>query len=81
MSRPLLDKTPYELLKGRKPNISHRRVFGCKRFIHNNGKNLLEKFDVMSDKGIFLRYSIHSKAYRVLNKRHVCKRESACYFR
>jgi transposase InsO family protein len=26
----LLKKTPYELLIGRKPNISYFRVFGCK---------------------------------------------------
>ena len=68
MTRPLLEKTPYELLKGRKPNISHLRVFGCKCFIHNNGKNLPGKFDARSDNGIFLGYSTHSKANRVLNK-------------
>jgi len=28
MTRPLVEKTPYELLKGRKPNISHLRAFG-----------------------------------------------------
>ena len=76
MTRPLLEKTPYELLKGRKPNISHLRVFGCKCFIHNNGKNLLGKFDARSDNGIFLGYSTHSKAYRVLNKRTMCVEES-----
>jgi len=31
--RPILDKTPYELPKGRKPNLSHLRVFGCKYFV------------------------------------------------
>ena len=36
--RPILNKTPYELYKGRKPNISHLRVFGCKCFILNNSK-------------------------------------------
>ncbi|WVZ55842.1 hypothetical protein U9M48_006450 [Paspalum notatum var. saurae] len=30
----LLGKTPYELLIGRKPNISYFRVFGCKCFIY-----------------------------------------------
>lgn len=30
--RPMLNKTPYELLKGRKPNLSHLHVFGCKCF-------------------------------------------------
>ena len=36
--RSILKKTPYELYKGRKPNISHLRVFGCKCFYLNNGK-------------------------------------------
>jgi len=36
--RPILKKTPYELFKGRKPNVSHLKVFGCKCFILNNGK-------------------------------------------
>jgi hypothetical protein len=31
-------KTPYELLIGRKPNISYFRVFGCKCFIFNKRK-------------------------------------------
>lgn len=43
--RPLLRKTPYELYKGRKPNISYFRVFGCKCFVLNNGKEHLRKFD------------------------------------
>src|SRR3954467_7432602 len=43
--RPILNKTPYELLKGRKLNISHLRVFGCKCFILNNGKENLGKFE------------------------------------
>jgi len=43
--RPILKKTPYELFKGRKPNVSHLKVFGCKCFILNNGKDNLGKFD------------------------------------
>ncbi|XP_070032656.1 uncharacterized protein [Nicotiana tomentosiformis] len=63
MTRPLVEKTPYELLKGRKPNISHLRAFGCKFFVHNNGKDSLGKFDPRSDEAVFLGYSSHSKAY------------------
>jgi len=74
--RPKINKTPYELLKGRKPNISYFRIFGCKCFIHNNGKDQLDKFDPRSDEGIFLGYSSHSKAYRVFNKRTLCVEES-----
>jgi len=54
--RPILKKTPYELLNGRKPNIGHLKVFGCKCYILNNGKDSLGKFDAKSDKGIFLGY-------------------------
>ncbi len=74
--RPILAKTPYELYKGRKPNLSHLRVFGCKCFVHNNGKDNLGKFDSKSDEAIFLGYSLHSKAYRVFNKRTKTMEES-----
>jgi len=67
--RPILKKTPYELYKGRKPNISHLRVFGCKCFVLKNGKESFGKFDAKADEAIFLGYSLHSKAYRVFNKR------------
>ena len=76
MIRPILNKTPYELYKGRKPNISHLHVFGCKCFVLNNGKDNLGKFDAKSDEAIFLGYSSTSKAYRVYNKRTMTVEES-----
>ena len=69
-------KIPYELYKGRKPNISHFHIFGCKCFILNNGKDNLGKFDAKSDEGIFLSYSLHSKVYRVYKKRTMIVEES-----
>jgi len=42
--RPILKKTPYKLFNGRKPNISHLRVFGCSYFVLNSGKENLGKF-------------------------------------
>ena len=36
--RKKLDKTPYELYKERKSNLTHLHIFGCKCFLHNNGK-------------------------------------------
>ncbi|PON67240.1 hypothetical protein PanWU01x14_104150 [Parasponia andersonii] len=68
MIRPIVNKTPYELWKGRKPNIGYLKVFSCKCFILNTKDNL-GKFDSKSDVGIFLEYSTTSKAYRVFNKR------------
>ena len=74
--RPILKKTSYELLNGRKPNVSHLKVFGCKCYIINNGKKRLGKFDTKSDKGIFLGYSLNSHAYRVYNKKLMTVEES-----
>ena len=67
--RPILNKTPYELFKGIKPNIYFFHIFGCKCFILNNDKDNMGKFDEKSDEGIFLGYSLSSKAYRIYNKR------------
>jgi len=76
MIRPILNKTPYELFKGRKPNTMHLRAFGWKCYVHNNGNDALGKFDPRSDEAIFLGYSSHSKAYKVFNKRTLCVEES-----
>ncbi|CAM8918128.1 unnamed protein product [Rhodiola kirilowii] len=67
--RFLIGKTPYELLRGRKPNIAHLKVFGCRCYVHNNGKENLGKFDPRSDEGVFVGYPSHSRAYKVYNLR------------
>ena len=66
--RPRTKKTPYELWKGRKPNVKYFKIFGSTCYILKNRENV-RKFDTRSDEGIFLGYSSTSKAYRVLNKR------------
>ncbi|WJX93540.1 hypothetical protein P8452_75051 [Trifolium repens] len=73
--RKVLNKTPYELWKGRKPNISYFHIFGCYCYILNIKDNL-GKFDSKSDKGIFLGYSLTSKAYRIYNLRTQTLEES-----
>ncbi|GJU44167.1 retrovirus-related pol polyprotein from transposon TNT 1-94 [Tanacetum coccineum] len=65
--RAILGKTPYELLRGRKPTLDYFRVFGSKYFILIT-KDYLTKFDPKSYEGVFLRYSQNSKAYIILNK-------------
>ena len=57
-----LGKTPYELYKGRKPNISYFHPFGSKCYILRPIKDGVGKFDARSDEGIFLGYSLTSKA-------------------
>ena len=66
--RPGTKKTPYELWKGRKPNVKYFRIFGNTCFILKDRENV-GKFDSRSDEGIFMGYSSTSKAYRVYNKR------------
>ena len=69
--RPGTTMTPYEIWRGRKPNISHLKVFGSPCFIYRD-REYLTKFDAKSDKGVFLGYAGNSRAYRVYNKR-TCK--------
>jgi hypothetical protein len=61
------NKTPYELLNGRKPNISYFRVFGCKCCILRKVSRL-SKFQSKCHDGFLLGYSSNSKACRVYNK-------------
>jgi len=57
--RPIMEKTTYELFKGRRPNISYFHQFGCTCYILNN-KLYLKKFDAKAQRGIFLGYSERS---------------------
>src|SRR6266498_3678124 len=63
----LLKKTVYELLVGRKPNVSYFRVFGCKCYIYKKRQHL-GKFQTRCDIGFMVGYSASSKAYRVYNE-------------
>ncbi|GJY71167.1 putative ribonuclease H-like domain-containing protein [Tanacetum coccineum] len=62
------NKTPYELLHGSPPSISFMRPFGCHVTILNT-LDPLDKFDEKGDEGLFVGYSINSKAFRVINTR------------
>ncbi|GKA13154.1 retrovirus-related pol polyprotein from transposon TNT 1-94 [Tanacetum coccineum] len=59
--RAILGKTPYELLRGRKPTIDYFKVFGSKCFILNT-KDYLIMFDTKSYKGVFIAHSQNGKA-------------------
>ena len=63
---PMMEKTPYELLNGRKPNIAYFWVFGCKYYLLKKGTRL-SKFKKKCDEGFLLGYSTTSKIYRVWN--------------
>ena len=59
---------PYELWKGKMPNMSYFHIFGSIFYILND-REQLGKFDTKSDIGVFLGYSTNSKAYHVYNMR------------
>src|SRR6185312_918828 len=57
--------TPYEAWHGRKPAVSHLRVFGCLAFAKELGH--IGKLDDRSTPGVFIGYAAGSKAYRILD--------------
>jgi hypothetical protein len=65
-SQKFLGKTPYELLNGKKSDISFLQVFGCKCYIYKKRQHL-GKFQRHCDIGFLVGYSSKSKAYRVFN--------------
>jgi hypothetical protein len=63
----ILKKTSYELLTGKKPNVSYFRVFGSKCFILvKRGRK--SKFAPKAVEGFLVGYDSNTRAYRVFNK-------------
>jgi len=72
----ILNKTTYELLLGKMPNVSYFRVFWSKCFILNK-KNKTSNFAPKVDEGFLLGYASNAHGYRVFNKTSDCV-EIAC---
>nr|GFA27135.1 hypothetical protein [Tanacetum cinerariifolium] len=62
------NKTPYELIKGRKPDILSLHVFGALCYPKNDREDIV-KLGAKGDIGFFIGYSADSCAYRVYNRR------------
>ncbi|GJY39081.1 putative ribonuclease H-like domain-containing protein, partial [Tanacetum coccineum] len=62
------NKTPYELINGRKPDISFLHVFGALCYPKNDHEDI-GKLDAKGDIGFFIGYSTDSCAYRAYNRR------------
>ncbi|GJS01519.1 retrovirus-related pol polyprotein from transposon TNT 1-94 [Tanacetum coccineum] len=60
--------TPYELINGRKPDISFLHVFGALCYPKNDREDI-GKLGANGDIGFFIGYSANSCAYRVYNQR------------
>ena len=59
------DKTPWELFYGKKPNVSHLRVFGERVYAHVP-KELRNKLADTSQPGKFIGYPPGTKGYKIL---------------
>lgn len=59
-------KTPYELWWGRKPDLSHLRIFGSEAYVHVPDQKR-GKLEGKSKKLRFVGYSMDHKAYRFVN--------------
>nr|GEW35536.1 retrovirus-related Pol polyprotein from transposon TNT 1-94 [Tanacetum cinerariifolium] len=61
------NKTPYELINGRKPDISYLYVFGALCYPKNDREDI-GKLGAKGDIGFFIGYSADSCTYRVYNR-------------
>jgi hypothetical protein len=64
-TKSLNGRTSYEAWHGRKPAVSHLRVFSCLAFTKELGH--VSKLDDRSTPGVFIGYTEGSKAYRILD--------------
>ncbi|GJU92401.1 retrovirus-related pol polyprotein from transposon TNT 1-94 [Tanacetum coccineum] len=62
------NKTPYELVHDRKPDLKFLRIFGAFCYLTNDSEDL-EKLRPTTDIGIFVGYALNRKGYRIYNKR------------
>nr|GEY85186.1 hypothetical protein [Tanacetum cinerariifolium] len=63
------NKTPYELINKRKPNIKFFLVFGCRCYLLNDYEDI-GKLKAKGDIRVFVGYSKESVAFRIYNKRN-----------
>nr|GFA86955.1 hypothetical protein [Tanacetum cinerariifolium] len=62
------DKTPYELMNKRKPDIKFFRMFGCRCYLLNDYEDV-GKLKAKGDIEAFVGYSKESAAFRIYNRR------------
>ncbi|GKE40896.1 retrovirus-related pol polyprotein from transposon TNT 1-94, partial [Tanacetum coccineum] len=62
------NKTPYELVHDKKPDLTFLRVFGALCYPTNDNEDL-GKLQPTADIGIFVGYAPSKKGYRIYNKR------------
>ena len=48
--------TPFEMIKGKKPNLKYFHIIGCKCFVLKTHPEKITKFDLKANEGIFVGY-------------------------
>lgn len=71
--------TPYELVHGQKPDVSHLRVFGCDAYIRVP-PDTRKKLDAKSVKGIFLGLASNAAYSILLPNRTIIKSKDVIFF-
>ncbi|GKA75421.1 retrovirus-related pol polyprotein from transposon TNT 1-94 [Tanacetum coccineum] len=62
------NKTPYDLMHDKKPDLSFLHVFGSLYYLTNESEDL-GKLNAKADIGIFVGYASAKKAFRIYNRR------------
>lgn len=62
-----VQKTPFELWTGHKPDVGNLKVFGCQAYVHIPDVKR-SKLDSKAEKLIFVGYDCKAKAYRFLDQ-------------
>ena len=67
-TRSLKKITPYERWYGRKPDLSHIKVFGCMCYAYIPDTNRKGKLSKKAEKLCFIGYSLKTKGYRLIDE-------------
>jgi hypothetical protein len=65
-SSTLDDRIPHEVWTGKKPSLTHLKVFGCETYVHVPKENK-RKLDKKDEKCIFIGYKDSLKGYKLWN--------------
>ena len=59
-----VERTPYELWNGKRPNLSFLKIWGCDAYVK---RQVTDKFAAKSDKCFFVGYPKETKGYHFYN--------------
>lgn len=80
-TRALAFQSPEEIWTGKRPDITHLKIFGCEAMVHKP-KEKVKKLDSKATKMVFIGYSEQTKGYRLFDPkiRKVCISRDVIFF-